>query len=261
MIAAGQWQYGDRSILIVMDAGYDVMRLAWVLRDLPVELVGRLRPDRVLRLPKPPRIYDPKGGRPPKHVKEFSLARPVSWPEPSVVTVNDTPRYGKAEARAWDRLHPRLQQRSVWIDHDSELPGVKGGVRRGRRPPRSGGVPCRCPLRPRSGARATSASSSSHIDPADDLTDVVLHSDRVAYPDSWSSHRGTPGGHPSGALLRLDALTPSGRAAPNLWQYLREQANAGPMSPERLTHPRLRHAALTRSAHTDTDPSAVAPFP
>lgn len=27
------------------DAGYDVTRLAWVLRDLPVELVGRVRSD------------------------------------------------------------------------------------------------------------------------------------------------------------------------------------------------------------------------
>jgi hypothetical protein len=39
-----------------------------------------------------------------------------------VVTVNDTPRYGKAEARAWDRLHPELRQRSARFDHDGELP-------------------------------------------------------------------------------------------------------------------------------------------
>ncbi|WP_425282007.1 transposase [Streptomyces albofaciens] len=56
------------------DTGYGVMRLAWVLRDLPVEVVGRLRSDRVLRLPTPPRAYDPKGGRPPKHGAKFRLA-------------------------------------------------------------------------------------------------------------------------------------------------------------------------------------------
>jgi hypothetical protein len=33
------------------------------------------------------------------------------------------------------------------------------------------------------GHGVTSARSSSHIDPADDLADVVLHSDRVAYPN------------------------------------------------------------------------------
>ncbi|TQE21621.1 transposase [Streptomyces ipomoeae] len=126
LIAAGQWRDGDRDILIVMDAGYDVMRLAWLLSDLPVELVGRLRSDRVLRLPTPPRVYDPKGGRPPKHGPEFRLAKPETWPEPAVVTRNDTPRYGKAEARAWDRVHPRLTHRSAWIDLDGELPLVEG---------------------------------------------------------------------------------------------------------------------------------------
>ncbi|WP_206442470.1 hypothetical protein [Streptomyces boncukensis] len=43
-----------------------------------------------------------------------------------MTTLNDTARYGKAEARAWDRLHPRLQQRSAWIGHDSELPVIEG---------------------------------------------------------------------------------------------------------------------------------------
>lgn len=81
LIRAGQWQPGDRDVLVVMDAGYDVMRLAWLLSDLPVELVGRLRSDRVLRPAKPPRVYGPKGGRPPEHGPEFRLAKPETWPE------------------------------------------------------------------------------------------------------------------------------------------------------------------------------------
>ncbi|GHA54167.1 hypothetical protein GCM10010372_62920 [Streptomyces tauricus] len=93
LVAAGQWQRGDRNILVVMDAGYDV-RLAWVLCDLPVELVGRQRSERVLRRPAPSlKEYAqscPQGGRPPRHGKEFSSVRPASWPDPSVVTVNDT---------------------------------------------------------------------------------------------------------------------------------------------------------------------------
>jgi hypothetical protein len=32
-----------------------VTRLAWLLADLPVELPGRLRSDRVMQLPAPPR--------------------------------------------------------------------------------------------------------------------------------------------------------------------------------------------------------------
>src|SRR5882757_7869282 len=44
---AGHHQPGDPDILIVFDAGYDVTRLAFLLADLPVELLGRLRSDRV----------------------------------------------------------------------------------------------------------------------------------------------------------------------------------------------------------------------
>ena len=48
LIDAGQYRDGDADIVIVTDAGYDVPRLAWQLRDLPVVVVGRLRSDRVL---------------------------------------------------------------------------------------------------------------------------------------------------------------------------------------------------------------------
>ena len=43
LIAAGHWREGDPDILVVFDAGYDVTRLAYLLADLPVELLGRLR--------------------------------------------------------------------------------------------------------------------------------------------------------------------------------------------------------------------------
>ena len=47
LIAAGQWEDGDPDIVIAMDAGYNVTRLAWLLADLPVVLVARVRADRV----------------------------------------------------------------------------------------------------------------------------------------------------------------------------------------------------------------------
>ena len=53
LIEAGHWRPGDPAILVVFDAGYDVTRLAWLLADLPVELLGRLRSDRVMLSPKP----------------------------------------------------------------------------------------------------------------------------------------------------------------------------------------------------------------
>ena len=40
IIAAGHWRDGDPDILVVFDAGYDLTRLAWLLGDLPVEVLG-----------------------------------------------------------------------------------------------------------------------------------------------------------------------------------------------------------------------------
>jgi len=53
----------------VFDAGYDVTRLAWLLRDLPVDLVGRLRSDRVFCLPAPPRVPG-QVGRTRRHARQ-----------------------------------------------------------------------------------------------------------------------------------------------------------------------------------------------
>ena len=124
LAAAGQWQPGDPDILIVFDAGYDVTRLAWLLTDLPVELAGRLRSDRVLYFPAPPRRSG--RGRPVRHGAEFALADPATWPGPPVTTRTETSRYGTAIAAAWDRLHPRLTHRAAWLGHDGELPVIDG---------------------------------------------------------------------------------------------------------------------------------------
>src|SRR6266704_2074760 len=55
LAGAGHWREGDPAILVIVDAGYDVTRLAFLLADLPAELLGRLRSDRVMQLPAPPR--------------------------------------------------------------------------------------------------------------------------------------------------------------------------------------------------------------
>ena len=125
--AAGQHRDGDPDILVVLDAGYDVHRLAFLLADLPVELLGRLRADRVLCLPAPPR-QPGRGGRPPRHGAAFALSHPEDGPPPQVSTTTDTSRYGRAHAQAWDRLHPRLEHRGAWAEHPGELPIVEGTV-------------------------------------------------------------------------------------------------------------------------------------
>ncbi|MFJ8362958.1 transposase, partial [Streptomyces sp. NPDC093984] len=114
LIAAGQWRDDDPDILIVVDAGYDVPRLAHLLNDLPVQVLGRMRSDRVLRRAAPPREAGTRG-RPPRHGGEFVFGDPATWNTPDATTVTKTRLYGTATAKAWDRLHPRLTHRSAWV--------------------------------------------------------------------------------------------------------------------------------------------------
>jgi hypothetical protein len=125
LIAAGHWREGDPAILVIVDAGYDVTRLAYLLADLPAQLLGRLRSDRVMRLPAPPR-QPATVGRPRKHGRELALSNPATWPAPQTTTSTMTSRYGTAAAAAWDRVHPRLTHRAAWLDHDSPLPVIEG---------------------------------------------------------------------------------------------------------------------------------------
>ncbi|GIE89688.1 hypothetical protein SAMN06264365_118164 [Actinoplanes regularis] len=43
--------------MIVLDAGHEAPRITWLLRDLRMEILGRMRSDRVLRRSTPPRVY------------------------------------------------------------------------------------------------------------------------------------------------------------------------------------------------------------
>jgi len=128
LTGAGHWHAGDPDILAVFDSGYDLTRLAWLLRDLPVEVAGRLRSDRVMHFPAPPRPARPAatGGRPPRHGPALKLCDPQTWPGPAVTTVTETTRYGTATAMAWGRLHQRLASRCGWENHHGELPVIEG---------------------------------------------------------------------------------------------------------------------------------------
>jgi len=125
LIEAGHWRQGDPAILVIFDAGYDVPRLSFLLADLPVEVLGRLRSDRVMKLPAAPRRPGTRG-RPRKHGGELALSDPATWPAPQTATSTLTSRYGLAVAAAWDRVHPRLTHRCAWLDHDGPLPVIEG---------------------------------------------------------------------------------------------------------------------------------------
>ena len=127
LIESGHWASGDPAVWVVMDAGYDPARLAWLLRDLPVRVLARLRSDRVLRRQPPPWVPRVHGGRKPRHGGEFAFGDPASWAEPDVTTTTGTRLYGTATARAWHRLHPRLTRRAAWADCP-DLPILHGTV-------------------------------------------------------------------------------------------------------------------------------------
>jgi hypothetical protein len=127
LIAVGHWQAGDPQIWIVGDTGYDGARLAFLLADLPIRVLVRVRSDRVMAFPAPPRTPATLG-RGKRHGAELKFADPATWPDPAHTTTTQTSRYGTAVARCWDRLHPRLTHRGVWTDHDGALPILEGTV-------------------------------------------------------------------------------------------------------------------------------------
>ncbi|GGW87875.1 hypothetical protein GCM10010320_81570 [Streptomyces caelestis] len=130
LIEMGGWHLGDRDILIVFDAGYDAPRMAHLLGGLPVEVLGRMRSDRVMRRPTPsPKEYAlsyPQGGD--RRSTARSSASPNRRPGASRTRPRRRSPTGTAPpARwAWDRIHPRLTTRSAWIDHTGELPIIEG---------------------------------------------------------------------------------------------------------------------------------------
>jgi len=122
LVAAGHWRPGDPEILIAMDSGYNVTRLAWLLDGLPVILVARLRSDRVLYRPAPARDR-PLPGRPPRHGAPVRCDDPATWDGPAVVQDGTMARHGRLAAAAWTGMHPRLDRASLaWADWPGSAP-------------------------------------------------------------------------------------------------------------------------------------------
>jgi hypothetical protein len=108
---------------VVLDAGYDVVRLAHLLSDLPVQLLARIRSDRVFHAP--PAGYTGTG-RPGRHGPAMKLNDPTTWPVPAQSATDVHERYGNVALTAWGRRHPQLQRRAGWKDHPGPLPIVAG---------------------------------------------------------------------------------------------------------------------------------------
>ena len=114
----------DPEILVVLDAGYGAPRIAYVLGDLPVQILGRMRSDRVLCRATPTRLRPP-GRSAAQARRRVRLRRPRHVGHRAG---DDDHRHlhGTATAQAWDRLHPRLTRRAAWAGHEGLLPIIEG---------------------------------------------------------------------------------------------------------------------------------------
>jgi hypothetical protein len=128
LVTAGQLLPEDPPLLVVMDSGYDIVRLTWLPADLPVRLIGRLRSNRVMYTPAPARRRDGKPGRPPRHGEPFRFDTQASWTTPDQQLTATHPRYGGVCVRSFDRLHPDLDRRGAWRGHPGRLPIVEGAI-------------------------------------------------------------------------------------------------------------------------------------
>jgi DDE superfamily endonuclease len=116
LITAGHWRPGDPDILIVADAGYDGPRLAFVLADLPVAMLVRMRSDRVLRRPAPYRTPATMG-RPRRHGGEFVFGDPATWGEPDTTTASPGHVECKGKPCRTSRGRPQpLRRLHRWIN-------------------------------------------------------------------------------------------------------------------------------------------------
>ena len=127
LITAGHWQPGDENIIIAVDAGYPVVRLAYLLRDLPAELVGRVRSSQVFYGPPPPR--DPhKAGKPPKHGTPVRCGDPAGRPAPGIRQDGIRAGHGPVQVTAWNRMHQKINScTSAWQDWPGkDYPVIEG---------------------------------------------------------------------------------------------------------------------------------------
>ena len=124
IIAAGHGHDGDPDILVIFDAGDEPGRLSWLLRDLPVQVLGRLGTNRVLRQAPPPRLRP--DGPPMRHGRELRLCDDAACPGPDVHITTQTSRYGAARRRRPAPHAPRAEGPRRLGRPPGELPVIEG---------------------------------------------------------------------------------------------------------------------------------------
>ncbi|MET7427360.1 NF041680 family putative transposase [Dactylosporangium sp. NPDC005555] len=127
-LAAAGSLAGRPAPLFVFDSGYDLTRITFLAADHGVQVLGRVRSDRVFYAPAPKRLRDGRPGRPRLHGNRFELSAPASLPPAEQQLSAQSPRYGAVVVSAWHGLHQRLCKQAGWTGFVGPLPVVPGTV-------------------------------------------------------------------------------------------------------------------------------------
>jgi DDE superfamily endonuclease len=128
LIAAGHWKPGDPGIVIAADAGYSGTRLAWLLADLPVIVLTRVRSNRVYYRRPPARAAGTRG-RPARHGARVACADPGTWTSPDLSAAGESARHGPLQVTAWEQVHQMTDRTCTgWEDWPAgqEMPLIEG---------------------------------------------------------------------------------------------------------------------------------------
>lgn len=93
--------------LFAFDGGYDPVQLSVELAGAGVQVVVRVRDDRVFFARPAPRPRGGRGGAPRRHGARFCCADPSSWPVPDAAVEVTDDVYGRVTVTAWHQLHPK----------------------------------------------------------------------------------------------------------------------------------------------------------
>jgi len=119
---------GRPAPVFVFDSGYDLTRITHLADAHGVQVLGRVRSDRVFYTPAPRRLRDGRPGRPKLHGNRFELSHPAGLPAAEETLLGHSPRYGAVTVSAWHGLHQKLSSQGAWKGHVGALPIVAGSV-------------------------------------------------------------------------------------------------------------------------------------
>jgi hypothetical protein len=119
---------GRPATVLAFDSGYDLTRIAYLAGEqgLAVQVLGRVRADRVFYTPVPDGRDAGRSGRPPRHGDRFALSTPATLPPADEHASAHNPRYGTVRVDAWHGLHQKLARQGGWADFIGVLPIVAG---------------------------------------------------------------------------------------------------------------------------------------